>query len=627
MRAVEIFIAYSHNDLSHKNELKKFLRPLINTGQARVWDDYEIEGGQDWEAEIKKRLYGADIILLLVSPDSLASDYFYGQEVTVSLQRHDKGEAAIIPVILRPCTWILTPLKRLEALPEKGRPVTSWASQDEAYTDIAHNIGSIVETRQAVIAAASRLDEQRRNFSAAAEAAEHLFHKKQWDAAQQSFASALQLHQPGFSPERAALENRMAACAAEILGAALDARKKEYESLLDAAEYTTEPKQLAQILQKAIQLYQPGFPGNVDDLRQRLQAARTIPRTVFSNDTETDSGSGATGSNNRYLLPAAVAIALLLIALFAYRQCSGGNNKPGKPEPEQPQQETPATPAIASFLVKIPGGTFAMGDQFGDVTSGELSHNVTLSDFYLSKYEVSFDEFDAFCNATQREKPSDNSWGRGKRPAINVDWYDAIEYCNWLSGQHGLRAVYTIDRTTKDPNNANTNDSKKWMVRPDWSANGYRLPTEAEWEYAARGVRNTSGVAQGGGKVRFSNGRDIIDPTEINFNASKDYKQSYSIVGEYREKTVPVDELSANIFGLKNMSGNVWEWCGDWYDSDFYKKSKGARDPKGGGSGEYRVLRGGSWDVFPMDCRASVRSFYGQDFRIVLIGFRVARHL
>lgn len=345
MRAVDIFIAYSHNDLAHKNELKKFLRPLINTGQARVWDDYEIEGGQDWEAEIKKRLYGADIILLLVSPDSLASDYFYGQEVTVSLQRHDKGEAAVIPVILRPCTWTLTPLKRLEALPEKGRPVTSWASQDEAYTDIAHNIGSIVESRQAVIAAASRLDDQRRNFSAAAEAAEHLFHKKQWEAAQKAFASALQLHQPGFSPERAALESRMATCATEIQSAAqaaaLDARRKEYESLLDAAAYTTEPKQLVQILQKAIQLYQPGFPGNVEDLRQRLQAVRTTPRAVPGYETQTDSGS-ATRSNKRYLLPAVVAVALLLLALFAYRQCSGSNNKPGKTEPEQPQRETPA---------------------------------------------------------------------------------------------------------------------------------------------------------------------------------------------------------------------------------------------------------------------------------------------
>ncbi len=365
MRAVDIFIAYSHNDLGHKNELKKFLRPLINTGQARVWDDYEIEGGQDWEAEIKKRLYGADIILLLVSPDSLASDYFYGQEVTVSLQRHDKGEAAVIPVILRPCTWTLTPLKRLEALPEKGRPVTSWASQDEAYTDIAHAIGSIVESRQAVIAAASLLDDQRRNFSAAAEAAEHLFYKKQWEAAQKAFASALQMHQSGFSPERAALESRINACAAEIQSAAqtaaLDARRKEYESLLDAAEYTAEPKQLAQILQNAIQLYQPGFPGNVEDLRQRLQAARTIPRPAPGYETQTDSG-GATGSNKRFLLPATVAVVLLLLALFAYRQCSSRNNKPGKTETEQPQRETPTTrwqtattiPALQDWLNKNP---------------------------------------------------------------------------------------------------------------------------------------------------------------------------------------------------------------------------------------------------------------------------------
>ena len=179
MRAVDIFIAYSHNDLRHKDELKKFLRPLLNTGQARIWDDYEIEGGQDWEAEIKKRLYGADIILLLVSPDSLASEYFYGQEVKVSLERHDKGEATVVPVILRPCTWTMTPLKRLEALPEKGRPITSWASQDEAYTDVAHNIGSIVESRQALITAATEQEDQRREFAAAAETAEHLFHKKQ----------------------------------------------------------------------------------------------------------------------------------------------------------------------------------------------------------------------------------------------------------------------------------------------------------------------------------------------------------------------------------------------------------------------------------------------------------------
>lgn len=285
-------------------------------------------------------------------------------------------------------------------------------------------------------------------------------------------------------------------------------------------------------------------------------------------------------------------------------------------------------PTAASFLVKIPGGTFAMGDQFGDGESNELPlHNVTVSDFYMSRYEVSFDEFDAFCDATGRGEPSDNGWGGGKHPAINVDWYDALEYCNWLSEQHKLRDVYTIDKNTQDSNNKNANDTKKYMVRVDWSADGYRLPTEAEWEYAARAVRNNSGTAQGGGRVRFGNGSDIIDPSEINFYARKDYKKPFSIVGEYRQQTVPVDELSANAFGLKNMSGNVWEWCWDWYYGEIYKNNEGARDPKGEGGGEYRVLRGGSWYDPPGNCRASDRDYFGPNIKDSNLGFRVVRHL
>lgn len=300
-----------------------------------------------------------------------------------------------------------------------------------------------------------------------------------------------------------------------------------------------------------------------------------------------------------------------------------------KPQPSQPpttQKVEPST-AVASFLVKIPGGTFSMGDLFGEGSDDERpTHNVTLSDFYLSKYEVSFDEFDAFCSATGREKPSDSGWGRGKRPAINVDWYDAIEYCNWLSTQHGLRAVYSIDKTTQDPNNKNTNDTKKWSVKADWAANGYRLPTEAEWEYAARAI-SVQGNARGGGKVRFGNGRDVIDPSEINFDASSAYKKPYSVAGEYRQQTVAVDALSANAFGLKNMSGNVWEWCWDWYDGEIYKNTEGARDPKGGTNGASRVLRGGSWGSFPVLCRASDRFSLWPNFRSISIGFRVARHL
>lgn len=281
---------------------------------------------------------------------------------------------------------------------------------------------------------------------------------------------------------------------------------------------------------------------------------------------------------------------------------------------------TPATRTAAADMAFIKGGTYTMGNVLNDTEGGsdETPHTVTVGDFYISKYETSFDEYDAFCTATARQKPADQGWGRSKRPVINVDWYDAIEYCNWRSQKEGLTPCYTIDKTNKDPNNSHGSDAKKWTVRCDWNANGYRLPTEAEWEYAAR---------EGGKKVRFGNGRDLIDPSEINFDARSNYKERYSVVGEYRQKTVPVTELSANALELKNMSGNVWEWCWDWYGDKFYAESNNARDPRGPGAGTYRVARGGSWDDVPLNCRLASRGYGGPDFWNYYLGFRVARHL
>jgi tetratricopeptide (TPR) repeat protein len=212
MDPVSIFIAYSHNDLRYKDELKKFLRPLLNTGQATVWDDYDIEAGEDWEAEIKTRLYGSDIILLLVSPDSLASDYFYGREVAVSLERHEKGEAVVAPVILRPCAWTITPLKRIEALPEKGKPITSWPSQDEAFTDVAHRLGDIVTRIRDDKQALTQRDADRRRYEAAVEAAGQLFQKNNWTEAQKAYAAALEQYRPGFAPDAATLRQRLDEC-------------------------------------------------------------------------------------------------------------------------------------------------------------------------------------------------------------------------------------------------------------------------------------------------------------------------------------------------------------------------------------------------------------------------------
>jgi formylglycine-generating enzyme required for sulfatase activity len=276
----------------------------------------------------------------------------------------------------------------------------------------------------------------------------------------------------------------------------------------------------------------------------------------------------------------------------------------GCPEPKPPSPN----------FVLIKGGTYTMGDQFSEGAKDEQPHTVTVSDFYLSKYEVTFREYDAFCAATGRDKPSDSSWGRGERPVINVSWYDAIEYCNWLSQQQGRTPYYTIDKSKKDPNNISSDDDLKWKITRNPAANGYRLPTEAEWEYAAR---------EGGKKVRFGNGSDIIKPSEVNFDASESYKKNYSVAGEYRQKTVPVQELKSNALGLYHMSGNVWEWCWDWY-GDNYFQDEGVRNPLGATSGSERVVRGGSWFYYPYACRNSDREDHWPWGNSNFIGFRLA---
>ncbi|PSJ71396.1 sulfatase-modifying factor protein, partial [Sphingobacteriales bacterium UPWRP_1] len=255
-------------------------------------------------------------------------------------------------------------------------------------------------------------------------------------------------------------------------------------------------------------------------------------------------------------------------------------------------------PALPAHMKYIKGGSFEMGDVFGEGYNSEKPvHGVTVDDFYMSAYCVTFEEYDAFCVATGREKPDDRGWGRGKLPVINVTWYDAVEYCNWLSKQQGLTLAYTI-------NGGN--------VSCNWSASGYRLPTEAEWEYAAR---------EGGKKVRFGNGQNILRTTEANFDAKADYKQLYSEVGEYRGKTVPVDSFKPNALGLYNMSGNVWEWCWDWFGN--YQNSPQA-NPRGAAGGSLRVLRGGSWRINPQSCRVAYRNYGTPNFRVNSCGFRLA---
>ncbi len=253
--------------------------------------------------------------------------------------------------------------------------------------------------------------------------------------------------------------------------------------------------------------------------------------------------------------------------------------------------DTPKSLIDLDNMVFVQGGTFQMGSKYGRFD--ETPHTVTISDFYLSRHEVTFEEYDTFCEASGRKKTDDEGWGRGMRPVINVTWHDAISYCNWLSEKHNLKKFYEFNGE---------------YISPIWHANGYRLPTEAEWEYAAR-----------------SRGKEQKWPgiTEENLlHLYCNYEERGKKDGH--RNTSPVGTFKANGIGLFDMSGNVAEWCWDIHKEDYYSISEGV-DPKGPGSGSNRIIRGGSWRSQPETLRCAYRGLQNSYYRDPDLGFRLCK--
>ncbi len=257
-----------------------------------------------------------------------------------------------------------------------------------------------------------------------------------------------------------------------------------------------------------------------------------------------------------------------------------------------PKQKDFYTGPPESVLVEK--GMFLMGDTWGDGFGNERpTHRVEFTyDFYIGKYEVTFDEYDAFCFDTKRDFADHEDWGRGHRPVINVAWWDAVAYCNWLSDKEELpRAYNDLGKLLDEDGNVTTDPSE--VV-------GYRLPTEAEWEFSARGGNDTQGYKYSGSN----------DPNEVAWY----YENS-------QEKTQEVGLREPNELGIYDMSGNAYEWCSDYrvdYTSD-------ARTNPYNGSGIYRVLRGGCWDSYAEYIRVAVRFGGTSAYSSSIIGFRIAR--
>jgi formylglycine-generating enzyme required for sulfatase activity len=267
-------------------------------------------------------------------------------------------------------------------------------------------------------------------------------------------------------------------------------------------------------------------------------------------------------------------------------------------------------------MVLIPAGTFQMGDAFGEGWSDERPvHTVSVSGFYMDRTEVTKALWDeVYSWAIGHGYGFDNA-GSGKaasHPVQTINWYDAVKWCNARSQREGRTPAYYADtaltvlyKTGRVPTP---------YVR--WER-GYRLSTEAEWEYAARGGLNGP---------RFPWG-DTISHSQANYysesvwsydvSPTRGYHLTHAVGGS--PYTSPVGSFGATGFGLYDMAGNVWEWCWDWFGSH----GTGAQtNPRGPASGSYRVIRGGSWLSNAIYCRAAYRNFYGPDDWIYNLGFR-----
>lgn len=527
------------------DDLRKHLKQAEKNQMLEIWDDGEILAGQEWDKAIKLRLETAQLILMLVSVDFINSDYIEKTELQAALQRHRDGEATLIPIIVRRCDWYEHfGIGKFQALPKEARPIKSVdvSIREEIYYEVAQGIKTVAQEMKV------KIDRDAERLAA-------------------EIALAASAAEAQRAKEAAAEQAKEAAKQDEEVAATRKAAENKRQQLKDEAAWK------AALEIDSLEAY--------EDYSEKytLHEAEAHERIGKKEEAEAKRRAELKAKDK-------AEAARLAAKTQLDKEAALKNAREGKARKKRAEDEAERADPFQDLMIPIKGGTFVMGDTFGDGGSWEKPvHKVTVPDFHLCKYPVTQRQWKAIMGDDPSHFKGDDL------PVENVSWDNVQKFIQKLNEQTGKN---------------------------------YRLPTEAEWEYAAR---------EGGKKVRFGNGKDIADPKEINFNGTKDYKKPYSVEGEYRGKTTPafvptagkpVSQFKPNALGLHDMSGNVWEWCQDvWHENYNGAPEDGSAWEKGDNS--FRVLRGGSWSIDPEICRVANRRGNNPNYRNKVIGFRVVR--
>lgn len=572
----DIFISYSHQDEKWKDALQKQLRVLQLHADFTVWDDRQIDIGDTWLPQIEAAIAAAKVAILLISSDFLISEFVCRQEIPRFLQRRAADGLRVVPLVVEPCPWQAVGwLANLQGATKDNEPLSrhTW----DSYA-LKHELSQVALKVYALLQE-SRAEEEHQL------AAQHAEQARQAQLAREREQARLEA-------EQRAEQARLRKIAEEQARQKQIARETKRQQDL-AAAVEAKRVEAAEAKQQA---------------EQGKQKARPQPQAVL------DVQQANFGSRSPLKL-GKWALLLAGLGLVGWR-ISAYRNTSIQPEPmtQESASPTPASSALNEANTKfpkmlpIPAGEFTMGcvEQRDNVEGGcyaseKPPHPVKLSAFKLAETEVTVGQYlecvqQGACPVPEwNEKGSDYNISTGSKTEyknmgealtnpqhsiVGVSWENALTYTQWLN---------QVQKPTKP----------------------FRLPTEAEWEYAARGGDNQQAYPWGNkASYEFANyGKDECCEGLVSGKDQWLY-------------TAPVGSFAANGFGLKDMQGNVWEWVADWY-GDYSVQP--ASNPKGASEGSYRVLRGGSWRGTPGFVRSALRSRYTPDSRGSNVGFRFAQ--